>query len=167
VGFSKRELKGLQMALNGFVEQTDRSRFLVKSESSYFLTFREIVSGAHAQDRPNCPKCGMSDKVIKRGYAYERCGRVPRFYCKRCNYRFNYRSGLEGRRGEALTIILSLDLYYRGLSLRQVSQHLKSVYGISVSHTTEQVQSAYKRQVALRRNCSESWGQAPHYLVRA
>jgi len=171
VGFSKRELKGLQMAVNGFVEQIDSSRFLVKSETSskkyevswqdkswtctcedylrrqrkckhifavlYFLTFREIVSGVkNPQDKPSCPKCGMNDMVIKRGYAYERCGRVPRFYCKRCKYRFNYRNGLEGRKGEALAIVLSLDLYYRGLSLRQVSQHLKSVYGISVSHTT-------------------------------
>ncbi len=202
MGFSKRELKGLQMALNGFVEQMDGSSFLVKSETTskkyevswkdkawtctckdymrfkrkckhifavlYFLTFREVVVGAHAQGRPSCPKCGMNDEVIRRGYAYERCGRVPRFYCKRCNHRFNYRSGLEGRRGEALAIILSLDLYYRGLSLRQVSQHLKSVYGISVSHTTiynwikryvelvDQYLSRFKAHTSERWHCDET-----------
>ncbi|MEM1883613.1 MAG: IS6 family transposase, partial [Candidatus Bathyarchaeia archaeon] len=103
----------------------------------YYMVIREIVIGMREpEDEAKCPECGLNDQVIKRGFAYEKSGRVQRYYCKRCKRRFNYRSGLEGVRGEAMAIVLALDLFFRGLSLRQISQHLESVYGIQVSHTT-------------------------------
>ena len=168
----KREDKGIQLMVRGFVQPLDSSRFLVRSESNpekhyevwwdrkrwvcscedfrkrgkkckhvyavmYFIAARDVAVGMqNSSCEIKCPHCKLGDQVIKRGYAYERSGMVQRYYCKRCKRRFNFRSGLEGRRGEALAIVLALDLYYRGLSLRQISQHLKSVYGVTVAHST-------------------------------
>lgn len=102
----------------------------------YYMLLHEITIGVRTVDKVYCRYCGNSDAIIRRGFAYLKSGRVQRYYCKRCQRRFNYRSGLEGMRGEAIAIILSLDLYCRGLSLRAIAQHLQSVYAISVSHTT-------------------------------
>lgn len=102
----------------------------------YYMLLHEIAVGVRTVDKVYCRYCGDSDVIIRRGFAYLKSGRVQRYYCKRCRRRFNYRSGLEGMRGEAIAIVLSLDLYCRGLSLRAIAQHLQSVYAISVSHTT-------------------------------
>ena len=104
----------------------------------YFLTIRDIATGVKEVECSSeicCPRCGGKD-VIRRGYDYQKNGVVQRFYCKFCNYRFNYRGGFEGLKGNATTVVLSLDLYFRGLSLRQISEHLLSVYGLHVSHAT-------------------------------
>ncbi len=200
---SKRELKGLLLAINGHVSSVGESAFRVKSEKSeifyevlwkdkkwscscedyekrgrkckhifaviYYLMIRQVVVGMRvAEEKVACPHCQSSDHVIKRGYAYEKTGRVQRYYCKKCGRRFNYRSGLEGMRGEALAIVLALDLYFRGLSLRQISEHLKSVYGVKVTHTTihgwikryveliSQVTNGIKVETGLRWHCDES-----------
>jgi transposase-like protein len=65
--------------------------------------------------------------------------------------------------GSATNIIAALDLYYRGLSLRQIAQHLKSTYDIRVSHAT--VYNWIKKYVklinehvrAIQINASERW----------
>jgi len=182
MGFSKRELKGLELAIKGHVKPVENSSFSVKSERSgveytvywdkktwtctcqdyvqhkkkckhiyaviYHLLLREIVVGMRSEcEEATCPHCMQSDQVIRRGFAYEKHGKVQRYYCKRCRKRFNFRRGLEGARGEAMAIVLALDLWFRGLSLRQVSQHLASVYGIRVSHTA--IHGWIKRYVKL------------------
>lgn len=39
-------------------------------------------------------------------------------------------------KNKAETITLALDLYYKGLSLRKVCDHLKNFYGVRVTHPT-------------------------------
>lgn len=189
MALSKRELKGLLLAIRGHVSCVGKSTFKVKSEKSdifyevlwkdkkwgcscedynrrgkkckhifavmYYLMIREIIIGMRAEgEKVTCPHCKSGDHVIRRGYAYEKSGKVQRYYCKKCNKRFNYRSGLEGLKGEALAVVLGLDLYFRGLGLRQISQHLDSVYGVKVSHTT--IHGWIKRYVNLVSMISES-----------
>jgi transposase-like protein len=88
------------------------------------------------QDIAQCPLCSLSDFVIKDGFSESRSGLGQRFFCKKCNHGFSARTGFEGAHGQAFAIVLSLDLYYRGLSLRQISEHFQSVYGIKISHGT-------------------------------
>jgi len=103
----------------------------------YFLTLRDVQAGVRKLgDQEKCPYCGKSDMVIKNGYSESRSGLQQRYYCKRCKRGFMASTGFEGMHGQAIAILLSLDLYYRGLSLRQISEHLKAVYGITVSHGT-------------------------------
>ena len=170
---SKRENKGIQLVVRGWVQPIDSSRFLVRSESNpekhyevrwerkkwicscedfqkrkrkckhiyavlYYLTIRDLTIGVRkiGEDKAICPKCGSSENVIRDGFEECKSGFIQRFYCKRCRSSFVARTGFEGMRGQALAIILSLDLYYRGLSLRQIAEHMETVYGISVSYGT-------------------------------
>ena len=103
----------------------------------YFLTLRDIQAGVHKLgNREICPYCGLDDMVIKDGFSESRSGLKQRYYCNRCNKGFMSNTGFEGMHGQAIAILISLDLYYRGLSLRQISEHLESAYRISVSHGT-------------------------------
>jgi len=106
----------------------------------YYLTLREIaVSVKHPNSEPKCPKCGKAwdqKNVIRRGTRHNRSGPAQRYYCKHCNRRFGDRTAFEGMRSRAIAIASALDLYYRGLSLRQIEEHLESFYGVKVTHTT-------------------------------
>jgi len=103
----------------------------------YYLSLQDLQIGVRKiQDTAECPSCGLSEFVIKDGLSESRSGLGQRFFCKKCNRGFSPRTGFEGARGQAFAIVLSLDLYYRGLSLRQISEHFQSVYGIKISHGT-------------------------------
>jgi len=104
----------------------------------YYLTLRDLQAGVKklGGEKEKCPLCGKDDMVIRDGYSESRSGLQQRYYCKRCNKGFTPKTGFKGMHGQALAILLALDLYYRGLSLRQIAEHLQTVYGIVVSHTT-------------------------------
>jgi transposase-like protein len=104
----------------------------------YYLSLRDTQVGIKriGEEIPPCPICGKADLVTRDGFSETRSGLTQRFFCKRCNHGFSPRTGFEGAHGQGLAIVLSLDLYYRGLSLRQISEHFQSVYSIKVSHGT-------------------------------
>ncbi|MEM3572857.1 MAG: IS6 family transposase [Nitrososphaeria archaeon] len=103
----------------------------------YFLSFRDLQAGVkRTSDLEKCPQCNTDDMVIKDGFSESRSGLKQRYYCKRCRLGFTSSTGFEGIHGQAIAILISLDLYYRGLSLRQIAEHLQSVYNITVSHGT-------------------------------
>jgi putative transposase len=84
---------------------------------------------------PQCPQCGSS-QVIRFGRRHNRSGTVNRYLCKACDSRFTNREGALRLRYDPRTVALALDLYFRGLSLRKVSDHLKQAYGLSVAPMT-------------------------------
>jgi len=81
------------------------------------------------------------------------------------------RNAFEGMRTRAIAIASALDLYFRGLSLRQVQQHLEDFYGIKVTHATiynwlkKYVQIVNKSIQNIRVKTSERW-HADETLVR-
>lgn len=104
---------------------------------STYLSLQDIQVGVRKiSDSDPCPFCGRTEYVIKDGLSESRKGLSQRFYCKKCETGFSQQTGFNGSHGQAFVIILSLDLYYRGLSLRQISEHFESVYMIKVSHGT-------------------------------
>lgn len=104
----------------------------------YYLMIRELShklrEEVHSEDEV-CPYCG-SAHVVKCGYRYNKSGPVQRYLCKTCGRRFVNRYGLEGLRFSPDIIVTAIDLYCRGLSLRQVAEHLRRARGIRVSHAT-------------------------------
>jgi len=85
---------------------------------------------------PKCPKC-KSDKVVKRGFRYtENRGKVQRFFCKKCSHRFIENNGFYRMRNHEKKITLCLDLYFRGMSLRKIQEHLQAFYPKNSSHMT-------------------------------
>lgn len=81
-----------------------------------------------------CPKC-KGTETVKRGIRHTKHGTDnQRYSCKNCHYRFAVNSGFERARADAKVITAALDLYFKGISLRKVCDHLKHFYGIELSH---------------------------------
>lgn len=81
-----------------------------------------------------CSKCKGSN-IKKDGIRHTKHGTdIQRYSCKDCHYRFVTTSGFEKARADPKVITAALDLYFKGISLRKVTDHVKQFHGIEVSH---------------------------------
>ena len=130
---------------------------------NYYLKIGKIRTGAGKYLEYVCPVCNKDDHVIKRGKRYNRTGAVQRYYCKRCQKRFSGRPAFKHMKHKIETIVTAIDLYYRGLSLRQITEHMQSTQKTKISHTT--IQNWIKKYVSLltqymqdlKPNTSDRW----------
>lgn len=114
----------------------------------YYLAVKGIAQATKSlTNERNCPKCGRDDLVTKRGIRNNLSGPAQRYYCKRCRIKFAGRTAFWGMRNRATVIATALDLYFRGLSLRQISDHLWACYGIKITHAA--IYNWIKRYVQL------------------
>ena len=96
----------------------------------------EVSTSVNQQDDGKiiCPKC-KSVEIIKRGIRHTKHGTdIQRYLCKVCHFRFVVNSGFERARADGKAITAALDLYFKGVSLRKVCDHLKQFYGIQITH---------------------------------
>ncbi len=84
---------------------------------------------------PPCEKC-RSSAVVRTGVRRNKSGAVRRYLCRTCGTSFCGREGYLKRRSDPELIAKALDLYFRGVSLRQVAAHFAQSYGLSVSPMT-------------------------------
>jgi len=77
-------------------------------------------------------KCG-SKNFRKDGVRKNKACEIQRYKCIECGKRFCNNIGLRSK-VSAKAITASLDLYFRGVSLRQVRQHLLQFYGVNITH---------------------------------
>lgn len=84
---------------------------------------------------PTCSKCGSGD-VERSGVRQNKSGPVRRFSCRACGAGFSGNEGYHKRRSDPELIAKALDLYFRGVSLRQVASHFSQVYGLRLSPMT-------------------------------
>jgi len=96
------------------------------SENLYQL-YREIV------EPTQCRFCG-SERIIKRGYRKNKTTAIPRYKCKACGRFFVADDGFLGTHTDPKVIAAALDLWYRGVSLRRVAEHLRMTFGIKRSN---------------------------------
>lgn len=81
-----------------------------------------------------CPKC-KGTSTVKGGVRHTKHGTdIQRYSCKDCHYRFAINSGFEKARADPKVITAALDLYFKGISLRKVCDHVKQFHNIEVSH---------------------------------
>jgi len=80
-----------------------------------------------------CKFCSSS-RVVKRGFRKTQQGKVQRFFCKDCKRKFVVNDGFEKMKSTPQTVTIALDLYFKGISLRSITDHLKQFYGTEVSH---------------------------------
>jgi putative transposase len=102
------------------------------------VRFREgFVSSpvAAPPTNPACERCKSGD-VILSGKRRNKSGAVARYLCKTCGFRYTGRDGFQRRRSDPEKIALALDLYFRGMSVRKVADHLAQVYSLKVSAAT-------------------------------
>lgn len=83
-----------------------------------------------------CKFCG-STNLIKRGYRKNRYGKVQRFFCKACGRRFVVNEdGFQKMEYSPRVVTLALDLYFKGVSLRKITDHIKQFYGLEIHFST-------------------------------
>ncbi|MEM1542971.1 MAG: DDE-type integrase/transposase/recombinase [Ignisphaera sp.] len=103
----------------------------------YWLLLRLLNVSLKDEANGNvCPKCGSSENVVKRGFRYNLSGPKQTYYCKDCGKRFTERNAFLRMKNDALIILTALDLYFKGLSLRKIRDHLRQIYSCNVHHTT-------------------------------
>jgi transposase-like protein len=91
-----------------------------------FQLYREFSEAS------TCKFCG-SVNIIKWGYRKNRNVKTPRFKCKDCRQSFVVDEGFAKMRFDPKVISLALDLYFKGISLRKIVDHVKQFYGLDVS----------------------------------
>ena len=82
-----------------------------------------------------CPTC-QSVSIVRDGCRVTRFGRTQRYTCKDCGRRFTPDKGFKNMKHDPKIITLTLDLYFKGVSLRKIVDHLKQFHDIEVSQTT-------------------------------
>jgi transposase-like protein len=88
-----------------------------------------------AEPKVRCDAC-QSEQVVCRGVRHNKSGDVQRYSCNSCGRRFVGREGFAKRRADPTNIARALDLYFRGMSVRKVREHLEQVDRLRVSHMT-------------------------------
>jgi len=80
-----------------------------------------------------CKFCA-SENIVKRGYRSTQKGKVQRFFCKDCGKKFIVDEGFEKMKSTPQIVTIALDLYFKGISMRSIVDHLKQFYDVEVSH---------------------------------
>jgi transposase-like protein/DNA-directed RNA polymerase subunit M/transcription elongation factor TFIIS len=88
-----------------------------------------------AEVKTICPKC-KSELIVKSGSRKTEFGVTQRFECKVCGHRFVIDKGFCRMKHSPEIITKTLDLYFKGLSQRKISDHFKQFDKTSVTHTT-------------------------------
>jgi putative transposase len=82
-----------------------------------------------------CLKC-KSETIVKDGKRHNKKGDSQKYLCRECGYRFVVNTGFENSKKEPKLICASIDLYFKGMSLRKVADHVKQFYGVSISNVS-------------------------------
>ena len=83
-----------------------------------------------------CPKC-TSNNIKKDGKRKtENRGKIQRYRCKDCNFRFVIDDGFYRMRNNENKITAGIDLYYKGVSLRKVQEHFQAFYSKNSTHVS-------------------------------
>jgi len=102
---------------------------------NFLLNLPSILLLNYEAFERKCPYCGSSRTILK-GFRYNKSGAVRLRKCKDCNKWFKDAAFMEERGNNALFALISLDLYYKGLSLRAIKHHLGQIYNVNKSVST-------------------------------
>jgi transposase-like protein/uncharacterized protein YlaI len=110
-----------------------------------------------------CPKC-HSNRIIRKGLSHNKEFAAQRYMCKECEHKFGDKGESKGLKGNPLAVIAVADLYFKGLSLRAIEHHMKSIYSLDVSYPTihRWVRRIIKNMKALEKEHSLNVGKRWH-----
>lgn len=115
----------------------DYAKWRKKCKHIYAVIYYHMLQDATFNlktEAEKCPFCG-SVKVVKRGLRYLKHGISQRLGCRSCGRRFTQNTTPHPHH-KAYIVMLTLDLFFRGLSLRQISEHIFSAYQQKVCPST-------------------------------
>jgi len=83
-----------------------------------------------------CQRCG-SENYKRDGVRYNKKNEeLQRYRCQDCRYRFIVNPAFENAKASAKVITAALDMYFKGISIRKIEDHLKQVYDVEASDTS-------------------------------
>ena len=89
------------------------------------------------EESPKCVYCN-SGNLIKRGIRKNQNTVKQRYLCKNCNKRFVV-DAFKKMKVNGKIVTLVMDLFYKGLSLRDISDTIYQFYGIRLHHETVRI----------------------------
>jgi len=95
------------------------------------LQAKEVNPNAIELGQIVCPKC-FSQTYQKFGIRHNKYGEMQRYVCKACNHRFVVNPAFENAKASAKVITAAIDLYFKGVSFRKISDHLQQFYRFSI-----------------------------------
>jgi len=98
----------------------------------------KTVIPKHEENKTICPFC-KSDQVTKKGIRRCKTQEKQRYLCKDCKKKFIGDKEFEKIKASPEMITLVLDLYFKGISLRKISDHIKQIYGFDLGNHHTQV----------------------------
>ncbi len=101
---------------------------------NFLLDLPRILLSNSGAFRRTCRYCG-SPNVSPKGFRHNKDGPVKLYICKSCGRRFKEENSPLGSAKDALALIAA-DLYFKGLSIRDIKNHLWQVYGVDKSAAT-------------------------------
>ncbi|MFH1533503.1 MAG: DDE-type integrase/transposase/recombinase [Nitrospirota bacterium] len=84
------------------------------------------------KEKPRCPFC-KSDDVMKFGKRFCKDRTKQLYRCVTCKKKFTEEKDFQGVKGDSKITTLMLDLYFKGISLRKISDHLKQFYNLDIN----------------------------------
>lgn len=106
-------------------------RQLKKGFQQAHLTVRQTIPLVEQKLVVSCKFC-YSKNITKYGTKNGK----QNYFCKDCNRKFVDNIDFENMKYNPQTIALTMDLYFKGVSLRKISHHLKQFYNLNISHKT-------------------------------
>ena len=83
-----------------------------------------------------CQKCG-SENYEKSGIRHnKKAGDLQRYLCNDCGMRFTVNPAFEHAKASAKIITAAVDLYFKGVSIRKIEEHLKQAYGFEIDNSS-------------------------------
>lgn len=83
-----------------------------------------------------CVKCKTENKIVKDGKRYNKKGLTQKYLCRNCGYRFIVNTGFANAKKNPKLICAAIDLYFKGVSLRKVADHIKQFYNVEIANTS-------------------------------
>ncbi len=103
----------------------------------FFLDFNKKVKTENkgiVKKKQSCPYCQSND-TIGWGKRHTKCGQKQRYRCRNCKRNFIEEKDFQRYKGNGKITTLILDLYFKGISLRGIQDHLKQFYDMSLDHS--------------------------------
>ncbi len=107
----------------------------------FWLKLRDGVSSNELMELENdiegtnsCPNCN-SLNIVKNGSRKTNAGIRQRYLCKDCKSRFVL-DPIKYVKGNGKIVTLTMDLYFKGLSLRNITDTIYQFYGLKLHHET-------------------------------
>ena len=130
----------------------------------FFLGRLSFMLMANFQaEKPQCPRCNSSI-IIRKGFIRNKEFAAQRYMCKKCRHKFSDKGKSKGLKGNPLSVASAADLYFKGLSLRQIEHHMRSIYSLRASYSTIRrwIRHMIRNMKALEKEHSLSVGKRWH-----